>query len=325
MATKLGRGRCGAHLSLIFTVEDDSEKLENQGSLGAGICVEDGVEVVARGEDGSGNLNVNFLEREGDSGLYEDVLRELCLALPDLNEFDWELNVKLELPVSQGFGMSASGAIAAAISFQRAIGSPHEECMRRSFLIAHLVERMRSSGLGDTTALAAGGVERRLSAGSPYSGPLLDNGPGESEGWSVGTPILICWNERTGTHTSNYIDDSEWKRKICDSGRKEMSILGKGDWGPERWLDLIECSNSFARDSGLKNDAKRSEILNRVEDVISSLPERGEFSALLCMLGESVTIVPKNIENNGDFFKDLVPMLESTGLTAIISRVGFSS
>ena len=61
--------------------------------------------------------------------------------------------------------------------FQRALGEPHEESLRRSFAIAHRVERELSTGLGDVTALAAGGVERRTRAGSPFSGKLLNRGP----------------------------------------------------------------------------------------------------------------------------------------------------
>ncbi len=44
MATRLGRGHCGAHLTLLFTVEDESDEPEFQGSIGSGICLEHGVE-----------------------------------------------------------------------------------------------------------------------------------------------------------------------------------------------------------------------------------------------------------------------------------------
>ena len=222
MSTRLGRGQCGAHLTLLFTVDDGANGPEEQGSVGAGLCLEDGTEAIAKGEEGVPSLVVSFLGDEYKSTMYDDVLEVLCSEAPEAGELAWELSIRMGLPASQGFGMSASGAIAAAMAFQRALGIPHEECLRRSFLVAHIVERKNSSGLGDTTALAAGGVERRLVAGSPFSGPMLDNGPGESEGWTLNTPLLLSWKADTGMHTSQYIDDTGWKDRISRAGKEQI-------------------------------------------------------------------------------------------------------
>ena len=62
----LGRGRCGGHITLLFTVSDESDNPIRQGSLGAGLCVDHGVEVVAYGEDGEFGLKVTFESMEGD-------------------------------------------------------------------------------------------------------------------------------------------------------------------------------------------------------------------------------------------------------------------
>ena len=136
MPTMLGRGQCGAHITLIFTIEDSNLDPLEQGSRGAGLCLDDGVEAIAKGEEGGGSLAVRFLDGDHDSAMYEEVLKALTDDIGRAGEVDWELSIRMALPPSQGFGMSASGAIAAAISFQRAIGIPHEECLRRSFKIA---------------------------------------------------------------------------------------------------------------------------------------------------------------------------------------------
>ena len=60
----LGKGRCGGHITLLFTVSDESGDPIEQGSLGAGLCVEDGVGVVAYGEDGEFGLTVKFESME---------------------------------------------------------------------------------------------------------------------------------------------------------------------------------------------------------------------------------------------------------------------
>ena len=322
MPTRLGRGQCGAHLTLLFTVDDLALGLEQQGSVGAGLCIEDGTEAIAKGEDGSPSLVVSYLGEAYISTMYDEVLEVLCSEVPEAGELSWELGIKVRLPVSQGFGMSASGAIAAAMAFQRALGIPHEECLRRAFLVAHIVERSRSSGLGDTTALAAGGVERRLVAGSPYSGPGLDNGPGKSEGWSLNTPVLLSWKAETGVHTSQYIDDPRWKDRISEAGKEQMGKLGVGVWDRSRWSELIESSRCFAESSSLLVDASRSELLSIVSRTIAAANLSDVVRPLLCMLGESVVIVPENAESDGKFFDLLSEELEVAGLSTFRSRVG---
>ncbi len=322
MPTMLGRGHCGAHLTLIFTIEDSSSEPLSQGSRGAGLCLEDGVEAIAKGEEGSGGLTVRFLDGAHDPTMYEEVLKTLTEEMDTVIDMDWELSIRMALPPSQGFGMSASGAIAAAISFQRAIGIPHEECLRRSFKVAHLVERRRSSGLGDTTALSSGGVERRLTAGSPYGGVLLDNGPGMSEGWSCGTPVLLCWRKETGTLTSRYIDEPGWKKSISDAGKASMKVIGSGEWGVGRWWELVESSRQFATESGLEKDASRLEIISSVNESISKSGLSERVSGLLCMLGESVVVVPEDPHSEGGWIDSLTEQLGKSGLTCFSSRIG---
>ena len=322
MPTALGRGHCGGHITLFFTIEDMLSDPVAQGSRGAGICLKDGVEAIAKGEDGEGKIIVRFQDGDYTSAMYDDVLEELVGEVPEIGLFDWELNIRMALPASQGFGMSASGAIASAISFQRAIGIPHEECIRRAFLIAHIVERKRSSGLGDTTALSSGGVERRISAGSPFSGDFLDRGPGVAEGWATETPVLLVWNAKTGKHTSKYIDNPDWRAKISDSGSSSMEIIGEGDWDSRRWSELIDQSLIFANDSGLEFDASRSEIIVAANGAIRDSGFSESLSAMLCMLGESVVIVPNDSLDEGEWLGELSSVLEERGFFTFSSRVG---
>ena len=322
MPTALGRGHCGGHITLLFTIEDMLSDPVAQGSRGAGICLKDGVEAIAKGEDGEGKIIVRFQDGDYTSAMYDDVLEELVGEVPEIGLFDWELNIRMALPASQGFGMSASGAIASAISFQRAIGIPHEECIRRAFLIAHIVERKRSSGLGDTTALSSGGVERRISAGSPFSGDFLDRGPGVAEGWATETPVLLVWNAKTGKHTSKYIDNPDWRVKISDAGSSSMEIIGEGDWDSRRWSELIDQSLIFANDSGLEFDATRSEIIVAANGAIRDSGFSESLSAMLCMLGESVVIVPNDSLDEGEWLGELSSVLEERGFFTFSSRVG---
>ena len=184
------------------------------------------------------------------------------------------------------------------------------------------MERRRSSGLGDTTALAAGGVERRTSAGSPYSGELLSNGPGKAEGWSEGNSVLLCWRKDTGAHTSTYIDDKGWKSKISDAGRSAMRVLGSGKWDRTRWKDLIDEAKTFSVESGLIEDVSRGELVSLVEDAISECGLEERVSALLCMLGESVVVLENDLGGRTENLEILSEKLGTIGIKTEISQVG---
>tara|TARA_Y100001936_G_scaffold36444_1_gene34654 strand:- start:2855 stop:3832 length:978 start_codon:yes stop_codon:yes gene_type:complete len=318
----LGRGYSGGHITLIFTVEDEADELTEQGSLGAGICLKDGVEVITRGIEGEGRIEVSFFGNKGDSGMYIHALQIIGKILPEILEYDWEVTVKLGLPTGQGFGMSAAGSIAFCDSLQRAVGIPYEESKRRSLLVAHLVDRERSSGLGDVTALATGGVVIRKSPGSPYSGHLLDRGPGESVGWSSDSDIILTWNNQYSKHTSTYIEDSEWKSAITKSGNKNLRGLLEGVWDNSRWHDLVASSESFSLDSGLSGESARANVLNICKSSILDVGMAEEVIPLLCMLGTSVAIVPRDINYNLTNPERIVRKLNENGLTAVISRIG---
>ena len=118
MTVVMGRGECGSHVTLIFTVDDEQKEIMNQGSLGAGLCLQQGVETIARGIEGDFEINIKFIEGIGRRNLYQRTLELLSEEIKGVREYSWDLAVKLKLPLSQGFGMSASGAISAAIAFQ---------------------------------------------------------------------------------------------------------------------------------------------------------------------------------------------------------------
>ena len=321
MSVVMGRGECGSHVTLIFTVDDEKKDIMNQGSLGAGLCLEQGVETIARGIEGDFAIDIKFVEGIGRSDLYERTLELLSEEIINFKEYSWDLAVKLKLPLSQGFGMSASGAISAAMAFQRALGEPHEESLRRSFAIAHRVERELSNGLGDVTALAAGGVERRTFAGAPFSGKLLTRGPGISEGWTNKIDVILTWKEDSGKHTSSYIDNQKWKKTISSAGIKQMDPLVNGKWEASRWEELLERSQIFVSESGLLNDSLRLELLNEVEEMINKL--NLNLKPLLCLLGKSLVIVPKNIDSSNDIHSDsLINQLEKAGFNSIRTKVG---
>ena len=89
MTVILGRGESGSHVTLIFTINDNSKDFDEQGSLGIGLCLEHGVEIIARGVEGSFGVNVKFIQGQGESELYEQVFKLLSENIININNYNW--------------------------------------------------------------------------------------------------------------------------------------------------------------------------------------------------------------------------------------------
>ena len=123
--------RCGGHITLLFTVDKSSALMRSQGSKGAGFSIHHGVEVTAtlhrvptmsttfmngvqpdaprvKREILPSTISVQtasgtYMER---IDLYLDYI-QACRDATLLKEDEWlTLDVRLECPLSQGFGLS---------------------------------------------------------------------------------------------------------------------------------------------------------------------------------------------------------------------------
>jgi hypothetical protein len=82
---------------------------------------------------------------------------------------------------------------------------------------------------------------------------------------------------------------------------------------------LLTQSHRFADDSGLAIDSDRSELLRQAEQVIAALG--APATALLCMLGQSVSIVPTVLGGDHSWAEPLSVALGSAGLNVVLTQV----
>ena len=101
-----------------------------------------------------------------------------------------------------------------------------------------------------------------------------------------------------------------------------MLALSEGDWGIGRWGDLLDAANEFARDSGLQDDSSRAELLSSIQTAMGRCGVAEEAVAMLCMLGESVAVVPRDARAGADWSGSLAAELERVGLQAVNTVVG---
>ena len=290
----------GGHVTLLFSVHSKSLLARNQGSKGAGFCLEDGVlstvKILNKGPDKITVTSMDGSLFEKGEQLYLEMLNSFREVFKI--ESAVSIDVQLELPVSQGFGMSAAGLLATSLALGELFDRGDEGQLAR---LAHRIERKFSGGLGDILGLWAGGCELRVNPGSPPS-------PGKAYGFDVGCPAILVWDPEGEKHTSDYIDDPDWKMKITKAGEAAVARLERLDWNLGVWDKLLEEADRFALESGLLDERARANLLNAVVEHSDET-----MSCHLCMLGTSLIVVPRNLQLDFDT-SELAQKLRALGL-----------
>jgi pantoate kinase len=331
--------RVGGHITLLFSIHDDALLPRNQGSRGAGLCLEKGVQVsiqetgrttaIEEGQEMAGwdqdilpvqvkgeiDLSIRGLAsiEEASETMYVDLIDELRQARLLPFDTNYSIEVDIELPLSQGFGMSAAGLSALALACYE---MTNQGSMPQYFRIAHHIERRYSGGLGDVLGLFVGGVELRTHPGSPPS-------PGVARSFSLESPVLLVWQSTEAKHTSEYIDHPEWKMDITRAGDAAVDRLSSMNWDLTVWNALLQESQIFGRMSKMLEEPSRQSMLASVQSVLNDLELQASVRARLCMLGTSCVLLPSKANKplNEDDLKRISQRLKSINLDSLMTRV----
>lgn len=235
------------HITGFFEICTD-EHHEVVGSRGAGVCISLGSYAVAEKTDGPLTIHGNV----GAGEVTERALRMMA-------DGGVSVALKNELPVSQGFGMSASSSLAATLAAAAVLDIPKEKALEAS----HTAEVCEKTGLGDVIASFTGGVEIRKQPGLE----------GEIEKLVCRKRLLVAVVDKH-IPTRDILSDGTAVERINEAGRECLRMFMK-DTSVENLLDV---SLEFSLTSGLA-DARMQNILNEARKI-------GRIS--LCMLGRSL-------------------------------------
>lgn len=259
MNNKIGRAFSPAHISGIFVIDIKKHPLLS-GSMGCGICLEDGATTqVSPAKETL--IRINGATAQAPTTLSAI---ELLTTEPVLVE------TTFKIPIGAGFGASGAGALSAALALNEAL--PMNLTLKELANAAHCAEVTNRTGLGDITGMTFGGMVVREKAGAPFLGKI-DKIPSRNTSIS-----WICFNEIS---TKSVLTDDLKKKGINRAGKSRLKELLKK---PTVENFMIQ-SAAFAKDIGLMSSS--------VRDSIEAVESAGGFASQ-AMLGDTVFAINDN-------------------------------
>ena len=252
------------HITGIFRPDAAQRDPRGRGSVGAGVVLELGAWAEARFTPGQRSRVRVVADAPGSWPISEDVARRMA---PEVRGM---LTVRLshQLPVGQGFGTSAAGALATAL----AVGSLSDQSRGASIRFAHLADLFGGGGLGGVAAILGGGLEVRIRPGIPPFGEIVH---------SPFSPALIVGVVGRPIPSPSVLRDPVALRRITAASRGWEELVRHP--APDRFFRLSE---RFTDRAGLASPA--------VTRTVTALRRRGAW-ACQAMFGQSFFAMPRSV------------------------------
>lgn len=266
---------CPGHITAFFEPVDDPDAYK-KGSRGAGLCISLGVKTQVKARLGSHQQIRIFVNREE---LPAETTRLALARLIGGAAFEVVVQSEQELPIAQGFGMSAAGTLAAVLAANDAmdLGVSQSRCVA----IAHAAEVEARTGLGDVVPASLGGMDLRLVPGAPPNA-VVKSIPVEADLLLavVGPPMP----------TKAVLSDPARMKAVLEVGKRCVDEFAKAP----TLDDLFRLGKAFSIETGLADE--------KVKQAIEAAGPYGKCS--MSMLGNAVFAVGQ-VEELDTVFKGL--------------------
>jgi pantoate kinase len=242
-----------AHISGIFVIDIKREP-GLSGSIGCGICLEDGaVTKVSAAEKTT--VKINGAAAEAPTTL---TAIKLLTSQPVL------VDTALSVPVGCGFGASGAGALSTALALNEALSL--NLTLNELARAAHVAEVTNRTGLGDVTGETYGGIVIRKKAGAPFIGNIDKIPCGDT---------TISWVSFGKISTKSVLSDDLKKKTINKAGKSRLKELLKKPTLP----NFFRQSSAFAKEIELMSP--------KVMEAIEAVEAAGGLASQ-AMLGDTV-------------------------------------
>lgn len=251
-----GKGFAPAHITGFFEIHNHKD-LQYKGSTGCGLVLDQGVKTEIRADDTLKKTRVLL----NGSPVQVDAINT---AIDMLTDLPVAVNIRTNIPLGCGLGLSGAGALSVAYALNQALSLSYTS--KHLADIVHLAEVKTGSGLGDATAQLYRGAVIRTKPGKPSKGEV-DFIP--SEKFTVYVVVL------GNVSTKSVIGNREMVDRINSSGGKAHSLTLKHP----TINNFMEQSKNFTMETGLLKD--------RAKDLIEAVELSGG-KASQAMIGDTV-------------------------------------
>lgn len=226
----MSRAFCPAHVSGLFAVHDEDPDPIKKGSRGAGWSLDVGATATVT------TAEATVVRIDGQVAQAAVTRAALDRLAPGRG---FAVDLRLGLPVGQGFGMSAAGTLAVCLAAADELDLDPEAALEAT----HVAEVTSGTGLGDAVGSWFGCGEVRLKPGVPPHGWALRIEP------PAGTRFLFCVLGKA-IATPSIIRDEAWKRKTRELGDAAVDriLAAKRE---HAWERILLESHSFSDALGL--------------------------------------------------------------------------
>ena len=254
------------HISGFFEPVYYKQDFTRTGSRGAGICISFGAVSEVFIEESETQVFEFFLNnKKSRSPVTRLALKYLLGNMP----VHIVVKTSMDLPLGQGFGMSAACALSSSIAVAKMFGLSQSDALKSS----HFAEVQLRTGLGDVMASSFGGVEIRKEPGLPPWG-VIEHIPGEFD-------VVLC-----------VIGKKLETKKILSDTNLSVNISNYGKFCTKKLLENPCVENFFSLSKVFMQKTNLAD--EKVIQAINSCENIGIGS--MCMLGNSVFAIGKTDE-----------------------------
>ena len=246
------------HISGFFEPVYNEYDMEKTGSRGAGINLSLGAISEVEVKESEKQVFEFFINKKNCDS---PVVRLAFNYLIGVQPLHVTVHTNLDLPLGQGFGMSAASAVSSSYALAKILGISSHIAMKA----AHFAEVQLKTGLGDVIASCFGGIEIRKEAGLPPWG-MIEHIPGSLD-------LVLC-----------VIGDQLDTSKILSDSEKMVGITQCGKYCIKKVLENPTIENLFLMSQIFTKKTRLAE--NRVKEAINIV--KGYGTGSMCMLGNSI-------------------------------------
>jgi len=254
------------HISGFFEPVYHPEDMSRTGSIGAGVNISLGAISEVTVENSRNQIFEVFINDKKSSAPVTILALKYLFGDTPIRVV---VKTRLDLPMGQGFGMSAAGALSATLASSKIVGVSNNDAMCAS----HFAEVKLRTGLGDVIASCFGGIEIRKTAGLPPWG-VIEHITGKFD------LVLCVIGKKINTN------------KILTDNQKTIKIIEYGKYCTKKILENPSVENFFALSKLFTEKTNLAE--NRVLQAIDAISNYGMSS--MCMLGNSIFAMGKTDE-----------------------------